>query len=129
MKEPIGFVSKEKEREIDIENYESLWVIIERINGSSVTGRLEKVFKDRVLLMPYQTVNFLNGQQRYEIARDGLPYLIERIDLSGIKQTSEENVQGFCDYSNNQYKREEFKKEIEFRKAMPEEPLINIASR
>ncbi|MEK9184882.1 MAG: hypothetical protein AAB866_01805 [Patescibacteria group bacterium] len=78
--------------------------------------------------MPYQAANFYQGQPKYEIVREGLPFLVERIDVTGIRSIDEENVQGFCDYNNNQSRREELKKEIEFRKTMPE-PKIIIVSR
>mgnify|MGYP001600944368 FL=1 len=78
--------------------------------------------------MPYQAANFYQGQPKYEIVREGLPFLVERVDVTGIRSTDEENVQGYCDYNNSQSRREELKKEIEFRKIMPE-PRIIIVSR
>lgn len=118
-KQRIGYHGTEREDNIDIDSYGKLWVIIDIRNSVSIAGRLERVFKDRLLLMPYQTVTFCGGRQKYEVVRTGLPYLIERIDLCGIKQTSEENIQGYCNYNNKQAKKEKPKKKTESKKLLP----------
>jgi len=63
------------------------------------------------------------------IQEKGLPYLIERIDIRSIRETTESSTREFCKYQNYQSIRNELVQEAEAQKKIRPQKKIVIVSR
>jgi len=129
-KEQIGFHSNGTARDdgIDFKSYEGRWVIADRKGSNPIAGYLRSVTKDGLLLKPYQIIDFSGGNKNFVIRETGLPLLIEKIEVTGIGETTKDNIQGFCDYNNRETQRDEYKRRADFQNAFPRQRIV-IAKR
>ncbi len=108
----IGFSRTGEESGVDIDEYLGQWILI--IDGDAQSGRLAEFHPDRILLMPYQSVNYHDSKPVWEIQREGLPLMIYKADIKRVRPTSEQSTIEHCNYMNRQTERDLLIKELEF---------------
>ncbi|MDD5699818.1 MAG: hypothetical protein PHH00_01335 [Candidatus Nanoarchaeia archaeon] len=108
----VGFDRHSEDGGIDIDKYGGQWVLI--TDGDAQSGRLAEFHPDRILLMPFQAVNYHNSKPVWEIQREGLPLMIYKADIKRVRPISEQSTVEYCNYMNRQTERDLLIKELEF---------------
>ena len=108
----IGFNKEDEQNGTDIDKYIGQWILI--IDGDAQSGKLIEAHPDRILLMPYQAVNYYNSTPVCEIQRRGLPLMIYKADIKRVRPVSEQSSVEYCNYVNRRTHIDTLTKELEF---------------
>ncbi|MCF7910400.1 hypothetical protein K9L16_01865 [Candidatus Pacearchaeota archaeon] len=100
-----GFVPNKHEKETDDHfRYYGLWALVTTDNQTTYVGKVNEITTKSMFLLPIQIIDYNKEGPFFRIKETGESQLIDRIKITGIRGTSRESTQNFCNYMNKKQK-------------------------